>query len=226
LISTKKTDLLKRTDIFASLDSKELEGLAHLAVERRFAPDEFIFWEGQPAHWFYIVQEGQVKVSKYSPSGREFIVAFFTPGEMFGEVAVFQGKPYPASACAVGETRVVGIRRDDFLSFLATHPSVSLKIIHVLGERLRSAHTRLRDLAAERAEGRLANILLMLASKLGPTLPFTRQELADMTGLTPETTIRVMSRFRDRKIVRSGRGKTTILDEAALRRIGEGLPLN
>ncbi|MFC1918988.1 Crp/Fnr family transcriptional regulator [Chloroflexota bacterium] len=143
-----------------------------LSIEHSFMPNEFIFWDEDAPEWFYIVAEGKVKVLKHSSSGREFIITFFGPGEMFGEVAVFENKPYPASAQAVTKTQVIGIKKDDFLSFLANRPRVALKIIGVLGGRLRDAQSRLRDFAGERVEQRLASVLLMLSVKLGPTSPF------------------------------------------------------
>jgi len=206
------------------LNDDELGELADLAIERSFVPNEFIFWDGDVPEWFYIVAEGKVKVLKHSSLGKEFIIAFFGPGEMFGEVAVFENKPYPASAQAVAETKVLGIRRQDFLSFLAHRPEVVLRIISILGERLRDAQGRLRDLAGERVEQRLASVLLMLSAKLGLTLPFTRQEIADMAGTTTETAIRVMSHLKDRGIIRSVRGKVIILDEEKLRLLSEGPP--
>jgi len=206
------------------LNDDELRELANLALERSFMPNEFIFWDGDNPEWFYIVAEGKVKVIKHSSLGREFIIAFFGPGEMFGEVAVFENKPYPASAQAVAETKVVGIKRKDFLSFLAHRPQVALRIINVLGGRLRDAQSRLRDLAGERVEQRLASVLLMLSSKLGLTLPFTRQEIADMAGTTTETTTRFLSHLKERSIIRSARGKIIILDETKLRLLSEGPP--
>ncbi len=210
--------------MFSILNEEELAELAVLAVERSFASGQFIFWEGENPDWFYLVCEGRVKILKQSSSGKEFIVAFFVPGEMFGEVAVFEGKPYPASAQAMARVRVLGIEQEQFLSFLASRPAVALKIITVLGARLRDAHDRLRDMAAEKVEQRLAKILLMLFSKLGPSLTFTRQEVADMAGTTTETAIRIMSRLHKDGIVRSSRGKITVLDEAKLRMLSEGPP--
>jgi len=219
-----KAEILRRSFIFSSLNDDELGELADLSIERSFMSNEFIFWDGDAPNWFYIVAEGKVKVLKHSSLGKEFIIAFFGPGEMFGEVAVFENKPYPASAQAVAETKVVGIKREDFLSFLANRPQVALRIINVLGGRLRDAQGRLRDLAGERVEQRLASLLLMLSSKLGLTLPFTRQEIADMVGTTTETAIRVMSHLKDRGIIRSVRGKVIILDEEKLRLLSEGPP--
>ncbi len=219
-----RADILKRSLIFSGLNEDELAELSEIAVERVFNTGEFVFWDGDDPDWFYIIADGKIKVLKYSSSGKEFIIAFFGPGEMFGEVAVFENKPYPASAQAVADTKVLGIKREEILSFLAHRPEVALRIIYVLGGRLRDAQERLRDIAGERVEQRLARILLMLSSKLGPNLPFTRQEIADMAGTTTETAIRVMSRLKDGGIIRSVRGKTIILDETKLRLLSEGPP--
>lgn len=216
--------VLRQSLIFSGLNDEELAGLSGLAVERSFKPEQFVFWEGDSPDYLYVVIEGRIKVVKYSSTGKEFIITFFGPGEMFGEVAVFQNKPYPASAQAAVETRVLGVKKDDFLSFLAARPRVALNIINILGGRLRDAHSRLKDMAGERVEQRLARTLLMLSSKLGPTLPFTRQEIADMAGTTTETVIRLTSQLRERGIIRSVRGKIIILNETKLRLLSEGPP--
>ncbi len=221
---TARDKILKQSLIFSSLNADELAELSALAIERRFQPDEFVFWEGDAPDYFYIVVEGRIKVRKYASSGKEFIIAFFGPGEMFGEVAVFENKPYPASAQTAAATRILGIQKDKYLSFLANHPRVAISTINVLGGRLRDAQNRLKDLAGERVEQRLARTLLMLSAKLGPTLPFTRQELADMAGTTTETAFRITSQLKEREIIRSVRGKITILDADKLRLLGEGPP--
>lgn len=216
--------VLRQSAIFSGLNEDELAELADLAVHRQFKPGEFIFWEGDQPDWFYMVAEGRVKVLKHSSLGKEFVIAYFGPGEMFGEVAVFEKKSYPGSAQAVAETKVLEIRGNDFRSFLARRPEIALRIINILAGRLRDAQSRLRDLAGERVDQRLARTLLMLHSKLGPTLPFTRQEIADMAGTTTETAIRFMSRLRDAGIIRSTRGKTIILNESKLRLLSAGPP--
>ena len=166
-----KAQILRSSSIFSSLNDDELSELAGLAIEHGLTPGEFVFWDGDAPERLYIVAEGKVKVLKHSSLGKEFIIAFFGPGEMFGEVAVFENKPYPASAQAITETKLVGVQRDDFLSFLADRPQVALRIISVLAGRLRDAQGRLRDIAGERVEQRLASVLLMLSAKLGLTLP-------------------------------------------------------
>ncbi|MBU2535952.1 MAG: Crp/Fnr family transcriptional regulator [Chloroflexota bacterium] len=224
MLPTEKSQILKKSLIFSSLNEEELSELVDLAVERSFQPDEFIFWEDDEPDYFYVIARGRIKVVKHSSSGKEFIIAFFGPGEMFGEVAVFEGKPYPASAQVISASKVLGIKRQNFLDFLATHPQVALRIINILGGRLRDAQGRLKDLAGERVQQRLARILLMLASRMGNTLPFTRQELADMAGMTTETAIRLTSGLRERGIIRTSRGQLVIVDEPKLRLLAEGPP--
>jgi CRP-like cAMP-binding protein len=219
-----RAEILKRSLIFSGLSQAELDELAGLAVERSLAEGEFVFWDGDAPEWLYLVAGGRIKVIKHSSLGKEFIVAFWGPGDMFGEVAVFENKPYPASAQASTETSVLAIRRADFVSFITAKPQVALRIINVLGQRLRVAQGRLRDLAGERVEQRLARMLLMLSAKLGDDLPFTRQEIADMAGTTTETAIRLMSRLKDGGIIRSVRGKIVIIDKARLELLSQGPP--
>jgi CRP/FNR family transcriptional regulator, nitrogen oxide reductase regulator len=224
-MNQEKSQILKQFAIFEALTESELTELSNLAVERSFAADESIFWEGDAPDWFYIIAEGRVKVTKLVSTGKEIILSFFSAGDMFGEVAVLENKPYPASAQAISAVRLLGIKKADFLQFLMKYPLVSLHIISVLSGRLRDAQSRLRDLAGERVEQRLARMLLMLSARLGTTLPFTRQDLSDMAGTTTETTIRVLSQWKDRGIISSVRGKVTIADETKLKLLAEGPPL-
>jgi CRP/FNR family transcriptional regulator len=224
LVARSKTKALRDSLLFSGLSEEELGELAGIVRIIALEPEEYLFWEGDSADALYIICEGRVKVLKHSSAGKEFIVAFFGPGEMFGEVAVFEGKPYPASAQAVEPTSVLSIMRGDFVRLLGERPDVALRIMLVLSGRLRDAQNRLRDIANERVEQRIGNLLLMLASKLGPELPFTRQEIADMAGTTTETAIRVMSGFKEKGILSSARGKVLILDEAKLRSASEETP--
>ncbi len=223
---SEKIKVIKHSSIFMSLSDAELAALTKITVEQRYTPGEIIFFDGDAPEWFYIVAQGRVKAFKQSSSGKEFTIAFFGPGEIFGEVAVFENKPYPASASAqsVGDTVVLGIKREELLQFLAKHPQVALRIIGLLGERLRNAQSRLGDMAGAKVVSRLAGILLMLSSKMGNELPFTRQEIADMTGTTTETTIRILSRLKSGGIIRSTRGKIIITDEAKLKALSAGPP--
>jgi CRP-like cAMP-binding protein len=218
------TAALKKSLVFSGLSDAEMVGLSQLAGVRRLEEGEYAFFEGDAPDYFYILIAGRIKISKHSSQGKEVIIAFFGPGEMFGEVAVFEGKVYPASAQAAVSSQVATIRKEKLLSFLGAHPQVALRIINVLGGRLRDAQVRLKDLAGERVEQRLARTLLMLSVKLGVTLPFTRQEIADMAGTATETAIRILGRLKDGGIITSTRGEITIIDQPKLRLLSEGPP--
>jgi CRP-like cAMP-binding protein len=221
-MKTEIQELLKHSSVFAALDEAENEALSFLAKEKSLVQDENIFWEGDQSDWFYIISQGKVKIFKSASQGKEITLSFFGPGEIFGEVAVLENKPYPASAQAITATRLIGIKKADFWEYMLKHPPIALKIISVLSSRLREAQSRLRDMAGERVEQRLARILLMLSAKLGSTLPFTRQELSDMAGTTTETTIRVLSQWKEQGVIRSVRGKIIIIDDKKLKELGEG----
>ena len=221
-MKTDVAELLIKIPIFAALEEAEIKEIESLSHEKVFTANANIFWEGDAADWFYIVIEGKVKISKLTSNAREIVLSFFSRGEIFGEVAVLENGPYPASAQAVDASRLIGIRKADFWSFLLKHPAVALKIISLLSGRLREAQNRLRDLAGERVEQRLARLLLRLSDKLGAILPFTRQELSDMSGTTTETTIRTLSQWKEQGIISSVRGKITIKDEIKLRKLAEG----
>jgi CRP/FNR family transcriptional regulator, nitrogen oxide reductase regulator len=219
-----RIEALKRAPIFAALDEDDLSLLADISTGKNLGHGEHLFWEGDVAPGFYVIAVGRIKVSKASPSGKEFVVAVFGPGDILGEVAAFEGKPYPASAQATEPSALLRINTVDFSGFLARHPEVALKIINMLGGRLREAMARLRDLAGERVEQRIAGILVMLSAKFGPNLPFTRQEIADMSGTTIETAIRIVARLKQGGMLKTGRGKLTITDEKRLRLLSQGPP--
>jgi CRP-like cAMP-binding protein len=178
----------------------------------------------------HIVKEGKVKLVKHSDSGKDVILQIFAPGDMFGEFALFDRKPYPTSAQVMEPSSVLKLSRKEFLLFFGRHPFVATEMIMELGRQLQEAHATIKSLAVDRVEQRIANILLKLAGKLGNpegagivlNLALTRQDLADMGGTTVETTIRVMSRFTKMKIIKPANGKILILDLQALRRISEG----
>jgi len=219
-----RVSILKKSLIFSGLNDEEITELARLCAEKRLTAGEFAFMEDDPPDWFFLVATGKIKAVKTSSAGKDFIIAFFGPGEIFGEVAVFENRAYPASAQAVEDSTVLGIRRDDLLKFLSRRPEVARRIVSVLSGRLRMASNRLRDLAGERVEQRIARVLLMLSSRLGSQLPFTRQDIADMAGTTTESAIRFLSSLNTRKITRSVRGRIVILDELKLRLLAEGPP--
>lgn len=222
--TTHISDLLKQTYLFSSSYAKELEEIVSKSHTHKYQNGEYLFWEGDSPEHFYILLKGRAKIIKHGSLGRETVVAFFGPCDIFGEVAVLENKPYPASCQAVEETEVLSINRQFFVEFLKRHPRIALAMIGILSTRLREAQSRLHDLSGERVEQRLARTLERLSSKIGDELPFTRQDLAAMSGTTMETTVRFLSRLKERKIITSHRGLVIIKDRQKLTLLADGPP--
>lgn len=217
-----KVAVFKQSPSLAHLAENELREIADLARLRHFAKGEFIFLEGDPPDFFYVVQEGRVKLFKESFSGKILTTIVAYRGDTLHAVVLFEGKPRWLSAQAMDEVTALSIKREEFLSFVTKHPSILLKIIDILGELVHSAHERLKDMAGERADQRLLNVLNMLSSKFGTTLFFTSEELADLAGTTTETIIRGISKLKKSGLISSSRGKILILDEDRLRQLSYG----
>lgn len=216
-----RLQLLKTVPIFASLPEPELAHIASLLQEETFKKDDYLFFEGDPANWLYVVKTGKIRLVKYSSNGKDILLEVLFVGEMFGGVAIFDKDTYPASAQAMETAVVLKMTRKDFFDFIARYPAMAVDTVVHLGRRLREAHNMMRSLAVERVEKRIAAILTRLAGKIGEPcdggvildVHLTRQDIADMVGSTVETTIRTMSRFRKDGIVSSTKdGKILIIN--------------
>jgi CRP/FNR family transcriptional regulator len=222
--------LLRQSPVFAALPAREVEALAAVAVEEAHRTRDYIFMEGDPARWFCVVKSGRVKILRHSRAGKDVVLELLGPGEVFGGVAVIEQRPYPAAAQATEATVVLKIPADAMIAVAERHPSVIKAIALMIGRRLRTAHDSVESLAVDPAEARLAAALLRLAEREGArgrpraTLPFhlTRQSLADMTGTTVETTIRVVSRWLKEGLLEDDGARLALSDVEALRARAEG----
>ena len=222
---------LQEIPILSSLSQRDWAEVRHLFIEKRFGKDDYIFFEGDLASWLGVVLEGRVKMIKHSGAGKDVVLDLIAPGEMFGEVAAFNGEPYPATAQAMEPTVVASIYQDDYVRMLKQYPVLALRVIEEQGRRLREAQETIKSMAVERVERRIARILLKLAATTGSAknggitieLPLSRQDIAEMTGTTSETAIRTMSRFRKNGLVQTKRGRVTILKPHQLVKIAEEL---
>lgn len=215
---------LIKNKVFSSLTDKELKEISAYFNTRDFNKDETIFMEGDPSDWFYIVAEGRVKVVKHSLNGKDVILEIILPGDVFGGVAVLDKRPFPASAEAMENIKVIRISRKDLFAVMEAYPSLNLTIVNYFSGRLRNAYDTLRDIATERVEIRIASLLLKLSEKTGTEengfkkigFPLTRQEMAEMVGTTVETAIRTMSKFQKEGMIKSAGGRVWV-DPAAVR---------
>lgn len=218
--------ILRKTPLFANLTPKEMQSLAARVSTRRFQSGEMLFAEGDSCSGLFVVAAGAVRIFKLSRAGREQILAIEGPGNSFAELPVFDGGNYPASASAVGNTEVVFVSRKDFQSFCREHPDVGLKVIAVVGSRLRRLVEIIEELSFTTVRQRLIAVMVRLAeqsgkpSKEGVMLQMTmsHQELAAELGTVRELVSRNLSRLQAEGFLEVDGRRILIKDLPALKK--------
>ncbi len=216
--------ILRETPSFRRLSAEDRQRVAGVASLGTYARGDTVFAEAEPSSFFYSVATGRVKVVKMLPSGKEVILEVFGAGEPLGAVAVYEGRPFPASAIAMEDTSCILIPRGAFFALLEAHPTLVRGVLTGLTLRLIELTKRLAELSGGRVEARFARLFLKLAQDIGTPrsdgafvkLPLSRQELADMTGTTIETCIRIMSRWGKDDVVRTEKDGFIVVDTATL----------
>lgn len=168
MLSKKLTDTtatLRKVAIFADLSEAELQFLAERAVTRDLKTGEVAFSEGEPCAGLFVVQSGALRIYKSSPSGREQVLSIEGPGSSVAELPVFDGGNYPASTCAAQDSRVLFISKQDFHSLCLVHPKVSLKVLKVVGARLRRLVGIIEELSFTTVRSRLISFLVRIAQQ-------------------------------------------------------------
>lgn len=211
-----KVDLFKNSHLFVSLDDNELRKLAELSMIRRFAKGEIIFMEGDPVDFLFFLAEGRVKIFKSSASGRIFTILIAARGDPIVSHHPSNENTRCFSSKALDNVVTVCVERDDFINCQLRFPKLGLEISRMFGRLLSSAYDRILDLIEEDVEQRLTNVLYILYSKFGPALSFTSEELSDLAGTTTATTIRILAKLRKAGLVRTGRGRISVLDGGRL----------
>jgi CRP/FNR family transcriptional regulator len=217
-------DTLRLTPMFRRLSAEDRGRLAAVSRVVSYAKGDVIFTEGEPSDAFYTVSNGRVKIFKMTPSGKDVILEMFGPGDPFGAVAAYEGRPFPASAVALEDTTCILIPRPAFFSLLEQHPSLVRGLLLGLTHRLIELTNRMAELTGGRVEPRFARLFLKLADEKGTParggtfvpIALSRQELADLTGTTIETCIRIMSRWGKQDTVRTEKDGFVIVDRKAL----------
>jgi CRP/FNR family transcriptional regulator len=217
-------DVLRELTLFQRLsvgDRRRLATVSHLV---EFERGDTIFAEGDDADSMVYLVDGRVKVFKSSTAGKEIILAIFGAGDQLGAVAVYENMPYPVSSVAIEHTTCVRVPRREWLALLEEHPELVRGLLSGLAIRLSELTQRVTELSGPRVESRLARLFLKLAGKIGRKdrggvfvpMGLSRQELADLTGTTIETTIRILSRWQKDDVVHTVKDGFVILDQAAL----------
>ena len=215
--------VLARVPIFSDLSDAELKFLSDRAVTRRYASGDLIFNEGDPCAGLYIVETGDVRIFKTSAGGREQVLTIEHAGNSVAELPIFDGGNYPASASATTDSVLLFISRNDFRALCLEHPEVALKVLRMVGLRLRRLVGIIEELSFTTVRHRLAALLLRLAREAGKgsgraefKIEASNQELASQIGTVRELVSRNLSRFQAEGLITMDGKNITIPDLARL----------
>jgi CRP/FNR family transcriptional regulator, cyclic AMP receptor protein len=218
--------LLHRVPVFSALSAEELERVAQVAVPRRFEAGEVVFKEGDEGSTCYVVRSGRARAVREHPDGRSITLAHFGPGDIFGEMAMFDGERRSATVESIEGTDAIAILSGDMHRLLRQHPDISVKLVAALGRRLRETNERLARQSFQTVQSRVAAVLAELVSTAraeGQTdgdvvITSTQAELARLAGSSRESASRFLAVLERAGIISQGRGKLTVHDPEALGR--------
>lgn len=217
-------DVLARLPLFQRVSPADRARVAAAGRLRTFERGDDVFEEGDEPHAFVTVVDGRVKIFKRLANGKDLILGIFGVGDPLGAVAVYESRPYPASAQAIESTTCLLLPRQAFFDLLEQSPLLVRGVLSGLTLRLIELTERLGELTGAGVEVRFARLFLKLADRFGQPrpagtfvpLPLSRQELADMTGTTVETCIRIMSRWGKEQVLVTERDGFTLVHRRAL----------
>ena len=197
---------MRRAPLFAALDHEAGDALLKQMSTVHLERGDVLFREGDDGDTLYVIGEGKVKLGRSSADGRENLVAILGPGEMFGELSLFDPRSRTMTATAVAETQLMGLRNDSLTGLLAGRPEVSKALLAALAQRLRRTNEHLADLVFTDVPGRVAKALLDLAERFGRPVEdgvmvshdLTQEELAQLVGASRETVNKALADFASR----------------------------
>ncbi len=217
---------IRTIPLFSGLNEKEFNDITAISQRKEYKKGEFIFHDGDVGNGFYIVKTGKVKIFKLSFGGKEQILHIYGPGKPFGEVPVFTGKNFPATAQAVVASTLIFFPRKDFIARITDNPSLALNMLAVLSMRLREFTVMVENLALKEVPARLASYLGVLMQEQNNTdvvtLPVSKNQLAGLLGTTPETLSRIFNKMSGEDLITVDRGTISILDVLGLADMAEG----
>jgi CRP-like cAMP-binding protein len=216
--------IIGRLPFFRHLPAEAILNINRLFEDRDITAGQAIYFEGDAAERLYIVTTGKVKLLRNTSLGREVLLDILQTGEYFGNITSLNKKEYTETATAQTDGCILQISAKNFETILVRHPDVTLKVLDAVSKRLEESQELIKQLSSFSIDERIASALIRLAGKLGERkprgvliqLPFSRQDLAAMTGTTVETVSRVMSHFSAQGLITTGRKWVSINDLRAL----------
>ena len=215
-------ELLSRVPLFAELEQGELERISRVAVPRTFPGGTRVFHEGDHSDACYIVRSGVFRVTREHPDGRAITLASLGVGDFFGELAMLDGEVRSASVEALDEGELLALPASDVRGLLKRNPEIALKLVFALVRRLRAANERISRQSFQTVPGRVAGVLAPLSAEAGDgdpegvTIRMNQSDLAQLAGTSRESVSRFLADLERAGVVRSGRGRVTVLDPGRL----------
>jgi CRP/FNR family transcriptional regulator len=224
--SGETNELLHRVPAFSTLASEELQRVAEVAVPRRFEAGEVVFREGDESSTCYVVRSGHARAIREHTDGRSITLATFGPGDIFGELAMFDDERRSATIEAIEPVEAIAILAADMRRLLREHPDISVKLLQSLGRRLRETNERLTRQSFQTVQSRVAAVLSQLvaaarAEGVGDgdvLITSTQAELAQLAGSSRESASRFLAVLERAGIITQGRGKLVVHEPEALGR--------
>jgi CRP-like cAMP-binding protein len=216
--------LLHSVPVFANLAREDLAQVADVTVPRRFGAGETVFREGDTSDTCYVVRTGRVRALREHTDGRIITLATFAPGDIFGELAMFEDERRSATVQALEETEAVAILGPDMRRLLRTHPDIAVKMLGALGRRLRETNERLTRQSFQTVQSRVASALSELVASAQAAgaadgdvlITATQTDLAQLAGSSRESASRFLAVLERAGIITQGRGKLTVHDPGRL----------
>jgi CRP-like cAMP-binding protein len=217
-------ELLGRVPVFSTLEHDDLERIAQLAVPRTFELGQIVFREGDASDTCYVVRSGRARAVREHPDGRTITLATFGPGDIFGELAMFEDELRSATVEAVELTSVVAVLGPDMRRLMVEHPQISMRLVVALGRRLRETNERLTKQSFQTVQSRVAVVLGELVAQAIATgspeqevlLTATQADLAKLAGSSRESASRFLAVLERAGVISQGRGRLVVHDPAAL----------
>ncbi len=225
-VANGKLSVLRKHPIFADLEPEAFDQLCRYAKHSMLKRGATLFSKGDPGNSLYAVISGTVKMSISSPDGRNAILNIIGPGEIFGEIALLDGRERSADAIANSNCELFVIDRREFIPFVKGQPTLAMKFIELLCERLRWTSDQVEQIILQNLPGRLASALLRLSEKQksapqGRTIAITQQEISEMVGMTRESINKQLRAWAAREWVRLEHGAIVVLNAEMLRELAE-----
>ncbi len=217
-------ELLGRVPAFSTLEPDDLERIAQLAVPRSFEPGQAVFREGDQSDTCYVVREGHARAIRTHGDGRTITLATFGPGDIFGELAMFEDERRSATVEAIEPTSVVGVLGPDMRRLMSEHPEIAMRLVIALGRRLREMNERLSRQSFQTVQSRVAVVLSALVEQevvdgKGPAdvlVTATQADLAQLAGSSRESASRFLAVLERAGVISQGRGRLVVHDPRAL----------